>query len=102
MSDVRDFIYREFYDVPRSIIVELPDGLLLLESRFLDDVGEYADSYEAFLLPRDLDLDASWTGLSGLAIRALGSIPVERVEFDETRRKTINLASLKPVLPTTQ
>ncbi len=95
-----DFTYREFYDVPRSVIVELPDGLVLLESRFLDDVGEYAESYEAFFLPADVDLDGSWTHLSGLAIRALGSMPIERVEFDESRKKSINLASLKPVLPT--
>ncbi|MGE5183665.1 MAG: hypothetical protein ACM31C_16450 [Acidobacteriota bacterium] len=95
-----DFVYREFYDVPRSIIVKLPDGLLLLECRFLEDADAYADHYDAFLLPPEVDLSGSWTDLSRWATRALGSIAVEHVELDETRRRSLDLESLAPVMAT--
>jgi hypothetical protein len=93
------FEYREFFDVPRSIVLAHEGGLVLLESAFSDEASDYSDDYQLYLLPRDTDLTGSWTDLSAAAIRRLGAIPVSRVQFDPTRRSKINLASLRPLLP---
>jgi hypothetical protein len=93
------FEYREFFDVPRSIILSHADCLVLLESAFSDEASDYSDDYQLYLLPRDTDLTGSWSDLSTAAIRRLGAIPVSHVQFDPTRRTKINLASLRPLLP---
>lgn len=92
------FDYREFFDVPRSIVLPLEDRLLLLESTFSDEESEYSADYELYLLPRDIDLSGSWRQLSTAAIRRLGAIPVAHVQFDATRRRLLNITSLRPLL----
>jgi hypothetical protein len=93
------FEYREFFDVPRSIVLSVEDRLVLLESPFSDESSEYSDDYELYLLPRDVDLSGSWTDLSAAAVRRLGAIPVCHVQFDPTRRRRLNIASLRPLIP---
>ena len=92
------FEYREFFDVPRSIVLPLEDRLLLLESAFSDEESNYSDDYELYLLPRDIDLSGSWRQLSAAAVRRLGAIPVAHVQFDATRRRLLNITSLRPLL----
>jgi hypothetical protein len=92
------FEYREFFDVPRSIVLPLEDRLLLLESAFSDEESEYSADYQLYLLPRDTDLTGSWRQLSAAAIRRLGAIPVSHVQFDATRRRLLNFSSLRPLL----
>lgn len=93
-----EFAYREFHDVPRSVVVDSSVGRLLLESRFVQELDEYSDSYEAFVLPATTNLSGSWAELSRSAVRHLGAIRVKDVEFDETRRRALNLASLARLL----
>jgi len=93
------FEYREFFDVPRTIVLSLEDRLVLLESAFSDEVSDYSDDYQLYLLPRDVDLSGSWTDLSAAAIRRLGAIPVSHVQFDPTRKRLLNIASLRALLP---
>lgn len=93
------FEYREFFDVPRSIVLPHADGLVLLESSFSDEESDYSEDYQLYLLPRDVDLSGSWSDLAAGAIRRLGAIPVSHVQFDPTRRRKLNLASLRPFLP---
>ena len=50
------FEYREFFDVPRSIVLSLDDHLVLLESAFSDEESEYSTDYQLYLLPSDTDL----------------------------------------------
>ena len=92
------FEYREFFDVPRSIVLPLEDRLLLLESAFSDEESDYSADYELYLLPRDVDLSGSWRQLSATAVRRLGAIPVAHVQFDATRRRLLNITSLRPLL----
>ena len=42
------FQYREFHDVPRSLVVRLPDSVLLLESSFDEGRDDYSDEYELY------------------------------------------------------
>ena len=92
------FEYREFFDVPRSIVLPLEDRLLLLESAFSDEESEYSADYQLYLLPPDVDLSGSWRRLSAAAIRRIGAIPVSHVQFDATRRRLLNITSLRPLL----
>ncbi len=92
------FEYRQFFDVPRSIVLSLEDRLVLLESTFSDESADYSDDYQLYLLPRDVDLSGNWSDLSAAAIRRLGTIPIAHVQFDPTRRSQLNLACLRPLL----
>ncbi len=57
MSHWVPFEYREFYDVPRSIVLTLPDGRrVLLESRSAERLEEYRETYVVRLISSDLDL----------------------------------------------
>lgn len=92
--------YREFYDVPRIFLVRLKDQVFLFESVFDQNVDEYSVFYDVYLLPKlsDQVLDGSWDELSCLASRKLGSIPVKSVQFDVTRRKTVETSVLDGLL----
>lgn len=92
------FEYREFVDVPRSIVLSLEDRLVLLQSAFSDESSDYSDDYQLYLLPGDIDLSGNWSDLSTAAIRRLGAIPVAHVQFDPSRRRLLNIACLRPLL----
>ena len=92
------FEYRDFFDVPRSIVLSLEDGLVLLESAFSDAESDYSEHYQLYLLPADTDLSGSWSDLATSAIRRLGAIPVSRVQFDPSGRRLLNVSSLAPLL----
>jgi hypothetical protein len=94
------FEYREFFDVPRSIVLALEDDrLLLLESSFSDERSEYSDDYHLYLLPCGVDLSGSWRRLSAAATCRLGAIPVAHIQFDATRRRLLDITPLRPFLP---
>jgi hypothetical protein len=86
------FIYREFYDVPRMIILRRRHAQILLESTFDRATEEYASVYNVFQLPdiSEDQLQGSWEHLSSKATKLLGQIPVVNVEFDATKRKQLN------------
>lgn len=98
MSHWIEFEYREFFDVPRSLVLSHDDRLVFLESTFSESNCEFSDDYELYLLPGDVDLSGSWNHLAGTAIRRLGTIPIAHVQFDPTRRRKLNLASLRQLL----
>jgi hypothetical protein len=85
-------VYREFYDVPRMMVVNRGDLKLLLNCEFHESLGEYSNSYKVYVLPRDIENHAmvSWISLPGLAVKYLGDIPVEQVVFDATKRAEID------------
>jgi hypothetical protein len=85
-------IYREFYDIPRVFVVPYNGMKLLFECLFDESIGEYPDYYNVFTLSniKEEDLQGSWVGLSKLATRYLGQVPICEVKFDQTKRKEIN------------
>jgi len=95
------FIYREFHDVPRMLILRHRDRQLLLESRFDDIADEYESIYRVFVLPNipDQDLRGSWEGLSKKATAYLGELPVSNVVLDHTLRQEIDTTVLDGLLP---
>ena len=84
--------YRDFYDVPRLVAVEYRGRVYLLNSPFDEEIDEYADHYTIHRLHDRAvaQLDApSWEGVAS-AGEVVGRVPVNEVEFDETKRQWLN------------
>ena len=89
--------YREFHDVPRAVVLRYQQQTYYLDCPFDELRDDYAPDYEVYLMP-DLsvaELGGSWESLAKRATRRLGSIPVESIRFDETRRRQLDWESLK-------
>ncbi len=100
MSSAAPFVYREFYDVPRFLVVTYRRQQFLFESAFDDDLDDYPDVYQVFLL-RDVsenELKGSWVHLSEKAQAYLGKAPVKDVRFDPTLRREIETDVLEGLL----
>ncbi len=92
------FEYREFYDVPRSVLVRIEGRLILLESRFDAERDDYPAAYVVFELPPDHGSEPDWGQLPGRAIRRLGELPVNTIEFDPSKRRFIRIAPIAALL----
>ena len=92
--------YREFYDFPRMFIVEFKGSQFLFDGSFDDGLDDYPDQYRVSLLPRltPKDLAGSWAGLAQRAIQQLGHISTSAVQFDATRRESIDVDVLRDLL----
>ena len=95
------FVYRDFWDVPRAVVVRTAVGLLLLDCAIDVDSGEFPEFYEVFRLPDDMEprLDSmSWTDLRHHGER-IGSLPIASVHFDATRRCSIDSGFVNHIMP---
>ena len=93
MNDRADIlVYRDFYDFPRMFIAAQDSNLFLFDGSFVDELDDYPNAFEVYRLPplQPDELSGSWAGLTNRATERLGSVPVEFVNFDPTRRKYIN------------
>jgi hypothetical protein len=88
--------YRGFWDVPRVFLATHQGEVLLFDSAFDESLDDYHETYKVYVMPllRPDELPADWTTLRSLATCFLGEIPISRVEFDATRRKSIHRAVL--------
>ncbi len=93
MSKWRPIVYREFYDVPRAIIVSDGSCNYLFTSSFDEALDEYRENYEIYEMPNltDEEMKGSWLKFEGKAVRHLGCVPVKEVCFDATKRREIDL-----------
>lgn len=92
MTEWMSFEYRDFYDVPRAVVVRIDDRLLLLDCLLDFETEEYPDTYDVYEVPGEFECllhEMSWTDL-GHKAKSIGTLAVEDVEFDETRRRLIN------------
>ena len=91
--------YREFYDVPRCILVEYDGTLFYLESLFDEKADDYASHYTVYEMPRPLGnhyRTGSWAELPPLGKR-IGQVPVRDVNFDPTRREKMDASILDSI-----
>ncbi|MBC8138246.1 MAG: hypothetical protein H8F28_20390 [Fibrella sp.] len=81
------FRYREFYDVPRVILLATSLFVLEMESLFDEENDDYNDSYTVTVngAVRD-DLATGWTNVEGGTGSTIGRIPVRDLKFDRTKR----------------
>jgi len=100
MNHTTRIVYREFYDVPRMIIVSHCGLKLLLDCKFDESLDEYPTAYKVYALPLEVDESTlrSWDKLPQEATKYLGEIPVGQVIFDSTKRAEIDTASLDTLL----
>ena len=43
--------YRDFYDLPRAVVVEFRDEMYLFDCLFDREIDEYESTYTVYLLP---------------------------------------------------
>ena len=88
--------YRDFYDVPRIFTATHDGKLYLFDCPFDDELDDYSDRYRVYQLPAisEDELQGSWERLPERAVRLVGEVPVTAVEFDATKRNSINTALL--------
>ncbi len=87
-----EIIYRDFWDVPRIFIVRHRGQQYLFDCSFNESVEDFEETYRVYTLPDLLEgeLSGSWEGLAGRAESYLGEVLVERVNFDSSRRLSID------------
>lgn len=86
------FRYRDFYDVPRAILVEYAGTLYFFDCPFSDELDDYEDAFSVYKLSEELQGNlnsVSWETLPGSS-SYVGSVPVDAVEFDSTKRHSID------------
>jgi hypothetical protein len=86
--------YRDFYDLPRIFLTTYQGRQYLFDCPFDDELDDYPDGYRVYELPplSDAELQGSWEQLPHLATDFLGVVPVTSVQFDPTKRASINTA----------
>ena len=90
-----DFIYGGFYDVPRRILLQTPDGRrLLLDCGFDEALDDYPAQYTVYVLPEDVDMSGSWAAIPDTRFSLLGTVPVVDVRLDATKRRQIDAEAL--------
>jgi hypothetical protein len=92
------FRYVEFYDVPRVIVFTVDGATYLLDSPFVKKQDDYSSSYQVYQMP-DGFADSEW-GSDPLAkaVSRLGEVPVNSMVFDETKRRLIDVSTVRHLL----
>jgi hypothetical protein len=83
--------YGEFYDVPRIFVVTVPDGLLVFDAPFDEELDDYRPEYTVYFLPwsEAKRLHGKWDKLTdGAELR--GRVLVKEVEFDYSKRNMVS------------
>ena len=92
--------YRDFYDLPRIFIASYEGRQYLFDCPFDDELDDYPASYRVYLLPAlsEAELAGSWEHLPERATEFLGAVPLAAVQFDVTKRASINTAVFSSLL----
>jgi len=92
--------YRDFYDVPRIFITTHKGELYLFDCPFDEELDDYSERYQVYQLPTisEDELQGSWEHLPERAASALGTVPVAQVQFDSSKRNSINTALLEEMI----
>jgi hypothetical protein len=100
MSEQIPIKYLGFWDVPRNFIVRYRGNTLLFDSAFDETLDDYWDFYKVYVLPpiRDDELPKDWTILPARATGYLGEVPIAQVQFDPSRRESIDSAVLDEMM----
>ena len=94
--------YREFWDVPRIFFADHSGSLYLFDCQFDNNLDDYPESYQVFLMPAltDADFAGSWADLWQRAERKVGEVPISAVRFDPTKRAAIDAEAFDSIRPT--
>jgi hypothetical protein len=95
-----DINYRDYWDQPRIFFVHKDGQLILFDCAFDHEIDDYPEFYSVYLMPQ-LSADefaGSWVGLWRKAVRKLGEVPVDKVQFDATKRRQIDTSVLNTLI----
>jgi hypothetical protein len=95
------FQYIDFYDYPRSIVLDYRGKLILLLSAFDEELDDYPNAYAVYLLPPIVAAQlkaGSWKFLEEQGLEPIGQIPLGRVKFDASRRKKLDASILDDLI----
>ena len=95
--------YREFWDVPRIFFAEDEGQLYLFDCPFDEETEDYPRDYQVYQMPEltETELSGSWENLERRAVRHLGQVPINRVDFDPTKRRQIDASILDAMIART-
>jgi hypothetical protein len=97
------FVYVEFHDVPRTIALRYKGGMLLLQSAFDEKADEYEEDYSVYRVPQSAEealARGSWKFIEEPGLSHLGEIPIRAVQFDSSRRKSLDAGVLDEIIAT--
>jgi hypothetical protein len=103
MPQWADIEYRDFWDVPRMFVARHDGRPYLFRDPFDSMTENYSHQYEVLELPplgAD-ELKGSWDGLAGRALTKLGTVRIDEVEFDSSRRRSMDTAIIDKLLEAT-
>ena len=101
MTEMMPFTYGEFYDVPRSLIFRYKDRFVLLKSSFDEEIDEYPDNYEVYVVSDSAETFLNtepWDATNWATKTHIGQVPITQIEFDESRRKLIDASFVNSLL----
>ena len=86
--------YFSFWDVPRTFAFEHGDNVYLLTSEFNDNLDDYPNDCEVFVVSGigNLSEVSEWTSIEPLPKIFVERVPVASVRFDESLRKYVDSA----------
>ena len=96
------FVYRDFYDLPRMLVFMAAGRGYLFDCSVDEGVDDYLPDYQVFELPFESLSElptGSWEDVPVRALRRLGSLPVESLRLDDTRRRCVDTSVLLEVRP---
>jgi hypothetical protein len=101
MAQMIPFKYGGFWDVPRYLVFEYRDHLLLMRSEFDDELDDYEANYTVFVLPEavgDSVREGSWEFYKNTPMVEIGQVPVSAVVFDERKREELDASCLDEMI----
>jgi hypothetical protein len=88
--------YRDFYDVPRAVVVEYHGRLFFFDCPFCHDLDDFPEQFDVYELPHEVEdvlATVNWNDLAATG-KFVGRIPVKSVEFDASKRQSVKSAVL--------
>lgn len=92
--------YRDFYDIPRAVVLEFEGVFYFFSSPFGESEGEYSDYFDVYELSAEAtaNLDSSdWSSIEKYG-KYSGRVSIDELCFDDTKRKSVELRSLRRAL----
>jgi hypothetical protein len=96
----RQIKYFSFWDVPRTFVFERDERLYMLTSEFDEEIDDYPDKYDVFVLLgiEHLSAVSDWKSVESLTKTFLGKVPVSSVLFDASRRRHVDDSFLSAII----
>ena len=92
--------YRDFYDIPRAIVVRYRGTLYFFDCPFDEDLDEYPPAFAVYRLPSSAARQVTHPSWERLAESGefLTRVDASKLELDPTKRKSLRARVLEEIL----